>query len=285
MTLMWQALLWSWMPGLFWLIFVESHAPQRSSWPRLLVAFAAGGLSVLGVYAFHAVVPFNLDNPPSDPVGSLFYYVLAVGLLEEVCKMSAVLVTCWPRKDFREPWDGLACASTAALGFATVENFSYVINYGDPSILVGRFLLSTVAHVAMSGIWGFALGLSKQGGRKWPLTLLVWEALLWSALGHGAYDWFLSMSWTLGGLAVFGGLILVFRQRLQEAHLTSLRRKWPTQRVVECPPCRSLYRHDYRYCCHCGQEKGEGPARAVCLACLAEASDNTECPSCHRAFF
>lgn len=281
---MWQALLWSWMPGLFWLIFVESHAPQRSSWLRILIAFVAGGFSVLGVHAFHALVPLNLGSPPGDPVFSLFYYVLVVGLVEELCKMSAVLLTCWPRRDFREPWDGMACASTAALGFATVENFSYVMNYGDPSILLGRFLLSTVAHVAMSGIWGFALGLCKQSQSRWPLSALVWEGLLWSALGHGAYDWFLSMSWIGGGLAVFGGLILVFRQRLQETHLTSLRRKLPSQRVVECPSCRSLYRSDYRYCCHCGQAKAEGAVRAVCLVCLADTQEGPQCPSCRRAF-
>jgi RsiW-degrading membrane proteinase PrsW (M82 family) len=239
----------------------------------------------VGVHAFHALIPFDVGSPPADAVSSLLYYVVVVGLLEELCKMSAVLVTCWPRRDFREPWDGLACASTAALGFATVENFSYVLNYGDPSILLGRFLLSTVAHVAMSGIWGFALGLCKQSGSRLPFSLLVWEALLWSAIGHGAYDWFLSMGWMWGGLAVFGGLILIFRQRLQEAHLTSLRRRAPSQRVVECPACRSLYRSNYRYCCHCGQRRDEEKPRMVCLICLADACDDPQCSSCQRPFF
>jgi RsiW-degrading membrane proteinase PrsW (M82 family) len=280
-ALLWQALFWSWMPGAFWLIYVESRAPHRSSRWRLGSAFVAGALSVSGVFAFHgatARLGWETGQPPQNPLLLLAYFCTAVGLLEEICKLLAVLLVCWPRSDFREPWDGLSCASAAALGFATAENFKYVLDFGDPSVLLGRFLLSTFAHVVMSGVWGYALGLAKQrSGGRWTLM----EALGWSAVFHGFYDWFLTMGWALGALAVFIGLIVVFRQRLQESYFTSAGRQGSTQRVRECSQCRSLGRAEYAYCPQCGAQQWS--EQVYCLSCLDNVSEaSTRCGGCGR---
>lgn len=280
-VLLWQALFWSWMPGAFWLIYVESRAPQRSSRWRLAGAFLAGALSVGGVFAFHALTQrlgWETAQPPQNPLLLLAYFCTAVGLLEETCKLLAVLLVCWPRADFREPWDGLSSASAAALGFATAENFKYVMDFGDPSVLLGRFLLSTFAHVVMSGVWGYALGLARQriAGK---FTLL--EALLWSAVFHGFYDWFLTMGWALGALAVFLGLIVVFRQRLQESYFSSARRQGSSQQVRECRQCRTLGRAEYVYCPQCGGQ--EWSEKVHCLTCLAEVVQPvSSCTGCGR---
>ena len=276
LSLVAQALVWSWMPGAFWLAYVESRSPLKTSWVRLALTLGAGALSVGGVFAFHRWVDVE---EPAQPAMLLAYLCTVVGLLEELCKLAAVLLVAWPRRDFREAWDGLACASAAALGFATAENFSYVMAAGDPGILLGRSLSATLAHVAMSGIWGYALGLYKQGqaGR-----MVVFEAIFWSAVFHGLYDWFLMMDWVPGALLVFGGLILVFRQRLQESYFTSARRHTPSQLVRECKSCRTLGRADYLYCPNCGEQRWDDQYR--CLACLAELKNDgaQDCSACHR---
>lgn len=281
MTLWQQALLWSWMPGLFWLVYVESRAPQPSRPSRILLTFLAGAFSVQGVFLLNRWTPWDLHRVPETAWDSLFHYVVVVGLVEECCKFLAVWVTCWFRRDFRESWDGLACASSAALGFATAENFVYVMNFGDPSILVGRFLLATIAHVAMSSVWGFALGWVRQGGA----FSLFWEALLWSALAHGLYDWFLHQSLLPAALGVFLGLALVFRQRLQEARLFSSRRRTPTQKVIECGNCHQLLRAEYAFCSHCGSA-AEPDSEVVCLNCLTRQTDGhcQTCPGCEKKF-
>lgn len=279
MSLLQQALLWSWMPGAFWLAYVESRSPQPTRWTRLVLTFLAGALSVGGVFLVHHWV--YSGSEPAQPGPLLVYLCTVVGLVEESCKLLAVLLVAWPRQDFREAWDGLACASAAALGFATAENFSYVVNSGDAAILLGRSLSATFAHVAMSGMWGYALGLYKQ---RQVNVLVVLEALFWSAVLHGLYDWFLSLAWMPGALLVFGALILVFRQRLQESYFTSMRRKAPSELVRECTPCRALGRLEYAYCPQCGgQQWGE---RTVCVVCLGDcAADSSHCPHCQRPFF
>lgn len=263
------------MPGAFWLAYVESRAPQRSSWSRLILTFLAGAVSVSGVFAFHHMVEIE---EPERVAPLLVYLCTVVGLLEEACKLLAVLLVGWPRRDFREAWDGLACASTAALGFATAENFLYVMGSGEINVLVGRSLSATFAHVAMSGIWGYALGLAKQ--RQGGLGVVL-EAVFWSAVFHGLYDWFLMVGWAPGAVLVFAGLALVFRQRLQESYYTSARRQAPSEVVRECRSCRSLGRQEYVYCPHCGSP--ERAEKTLCLQCLAECpAEAGVCPACSR---
>lgn len=275
----------SMLPGIFWLAYVESRAPQRSAWTRVLLTFLAGAISTEVLLFLHRVLQgstgWNIGVVPNHPALSLLYFVVAVGLLEEIIKMLAMLVVVWPRRDFREPWDGLACASAAALGFASAENFAYVTRSGDPSLLLGRFLLSTLGHVVMSSFWGYALGLWR---RKMAGPGVVLEGLLWAALLHGLYDWFLGLGSIWAALAVFAGMIVVFRHRLQESFYTSQRRSVPTQKVYECPDCHVLGRTEYRYCPACGCSRPQAPSIG-CLACMATVTEeSSQCPSCQRSF-
>ncbi|MBS2039529.1 PrsW family intramembrane metalloprotease [bacterium] len=276
MSLLTQALVWSWIPGIFWLSFVETRSPQPTIWRRLLLTFGAGACSVLGVRLFHQYVAD--PTMPDHPLGSLAYFCVVVGALEESCKMLAVLLAAWPRRDFRETWDGLSCASAAALGFATAENFHYVMNFEDASVLISRSLSATFVHVAMSGIWGFALGLRKQKQAGWGTVL---EALAWASIFHGLYDWCLTQGWPMAALLVFGGLALIFRQRLQESYFTSSRRRASSQLVRECRACHGLGRSEYEYCPQCGQQQWE--AQTLCLACLKSCQETRTCPHCQRS--
>ena len=274
MSLLAQALVLSWLPGIFWLIYVESRSPQPVIWGRLLLTFLAGGLSVFGVQLFHLVYD---PAQPENPLGALVYFCVIVGAVEEACKMTAVLVAGWPRRDFREAWDGVGCASAAALGFATAENFHYVMNFEDTGVLLSRSLSATFVHVAMSGIWGFALGLRKQRQAGWGTVV---EALVWAAIFHGLYDWCLTQGWAWAALLVFGGLVVIFRQRLQESYFTSSRRQTSSQQVRECRACRGLARTEYIYCPQCGQQDWE--EKRLCLACLQESQADDCCPHCRR---
>lgn len=274
MSLLVQAFVLSWLPGLFWLGYVESRSPQPVIWSRLLLTFLGGGLSIFGVQLFHH---FYDPAQPENALASLAFFCVVVGGVEESCKMLAVLLTAWPRRDFREAWDGVGCASASALGFATAENFHYVMTYQDTSVLLSRSLSATFAHVAMSGIWGFALGLRKQRQAGWGT---VAEALVWAAIFHGLYDWCLTQGWPWAALLVFAGLALIFRQRLQESYFTSSRRRTWSQSVRECRSCRGLGRSEYQYCPQCGGQDWE--SQLLCLNCLKECEKGDRCPHCQR---
>ncbi len=283
--MLFQAFLLSWVPGLFWLLYVESRAPRRSSLWRIALTFLAGGLSVSLVFAFHHLLDQAgwgmLGQVPTTPLAAAGYFVVLVGLLEESCKLLACALVCLPRADFRESWDGVCCASSVALGFATVENFKYVVETGQPTVLIGRFLLSTFAHVVMSGLWGYALGWWRSGSLRSMGVIL--GALGWAAFLHGAYDWFLWVGLWPGALLVYAGLITLFRHRLQESYFASQQRWRSSEQVRECQQCRGLSRAEYYCCSQCGgRELSEA---RVCLACLAPCqSQQEQCTQCSRTF-
>src|SRR5262245_21891555 len=96
-------------------------------------------------------------------------------------KLLPFLIFARRHREFRGPMDGIVYAVAVALGFATVENVLYASVFGD-DVIVLRAFTSTLAHVAFSGLWGYAFGL----GRRAVAGFAVSVAL------HGAYDLLLS---------------------------------------------------------------------------------------------
>lgn len=107
---------------------------------------------------------------------------LLIGPLEELSKLAAVWLAVYRRPDFREPLDGIIYSSTAAIGFASVENIVY-LGYLGPGILISRALFATPAHVMFSSMWGYSLGVARF--RREGELLTVAKGLLVSALLHG----------------------------------------------------------------------------------------------------
>jgi RsiW-degrading membrane proteinase PrsW (M82 family) len=69
--------------------------------------------------------------------------------------------------EFSEPMDGIIYAVTAALGFASLENLLYIMQYAGISLSMGitvgvlRAILAVPGHALYSSMWGFALGVAK----------------------------------------------------------------------------------------------------------------------------
>lgn len=275
---LWKATLLSLVPGFFWLWYVESHAPARSSRSRLAIGLVGGAASVvltLGISeALEMAFPWVPGLSQSVP-GQLVYFVVFVGLVEELSKLASARVLIYGRKDFQEPWDGLSASTCAALGFATAENVKYMLNLGA-GVLVTRSVLSTFGHVLMSGIWGFALGLQKQrGGRR---SLLVTEGLLWAAVGHGLYDFFLMIDQATAALAVLLVLWGIFSMRMRETAVESKRHRDLVRPVRECGHCRTLNRESWSFCSQCGHGLDLG-GKLYCSGCLATLT-GPSCSSC-----
>ena len=116
-----------------------------------------------------------------------------VGPVEELCKFAAVRLGPYRSLYFDEPVDGLVYASAASLGFASLENLFYVLEYG-PEVMIAP-PLSTVGHLVF--VWGFALGqycfkrkgafvlvrFSRFGGGR---TRFVQRSRLFSSPGRGS---------------------------------------------------------------------------------------------------
>lgn len=265
-------------PGLVWFHYLYRLDRTRPEpWWRLLLVFLAGAASTQGVLLTHRLlepVAPALAAPPPDAAGMLVYFVVAVGLLEEVWKLLAVRLFAYRWID--QPGDGLLFAGVSALGFATAENAVYMLRI-DPSVLLQRWIMSTFGHVLMAMFWGYALGITKAGPLRERRVALVLRGLVLAALVHGLYDWLLMIGWLPLAVVLLLAVWKLFLTRVRQAAAMSPFRRRVARAVRECPSCRALVRRDAVRCTACGGAMGEGPV--FCPQCLAGAQAE-RCSGC-----
>ena len=170
---LWRAILLASAPGLLFLWLFWKRDLDRE--PKLLV------LKLFALGAVFAAPAYFLEGWLPGPASRVYDNFVRVSLVEEVAKLLPFLFFAYRHREFAGPMDGIVYAVAVALGFATVENVLYANAFGD-DVIVYRAFTSTLAHVAFSGLWGYAFGLGRRGAR----------AFLASVALHGAYDLLLS---------------------------------------------------------------------------------------------
>ena len=133
-----------------------------------------------------------------------FSAFLEAGIPEELSKFLIFMIFIWRDKNFDEYFDGIVYATFIGLGFACVENISYVFSYGFGTGVV-RALLSVPGHFLFGVVLGYFLSMAKFHPEKRGTYL--WTGLLSAMLAHGLFDWLLMVSSGLG--PAIGGLIYV----------------------------------------------------------------------------
>ncbi|MDD5098959.1 MAG: PrsW family glutamic-type intramembrane protease [Candidatus Colwellbacteria bacterium] len=141
-----------------WLVFflLEDRAKPE---PRLLITktFAIGMIS-----AFAAIGMEKLFGLLCSCLSVEEYSILSISgnaLIEEVIKFAVVFIFVGASRHFDEPIDRMIYMITAALGFATVENFFFFSTAASIAELAGitilRFVGATLMHALSSGMLGY----------------------------------------------------------------------------------------------------------------------------------
>lgn len=177
---------------------------QKEPIKSLLKAFIGGILAIPLDILFVTVIDFALQNTAlADTV--FFSAFLEAGIPEELCKFLIFMLFIWRDKNFDEYFDGIVYATFIGLGFAFVENISYVFSYGFQTGIV-RALLSVPGHFLFGVVMGYFLSLAKFHPEKRSSHL--WTGLLLAMLAHGLFDWLLMIA---NFMPIIGGVIyLVF---------------------------------------------------------------------------
>jgi RsiW-degrading membrane proteinase PrsW (M82 family) len=114
---------------------------------------------------------------------------LVVALSEETVKFLFLRYYIYPNDELDEPMDGIVYAVMIGMGFATLENILYAINFNTDTMLV-RMFTAVPAHAAFAIIMGYYVGLAKHSRKGKEKRLLSYGFL--GAVGlHGTYDFFL----------------------------------------------------------------------------------------------
>ena len=192
-------LLAAFAPGLFWLWYFYKKDQLEPEPKRLIVMTFLLGM-VLGIPA--TLLEFLFTQ-------SLLAIVLVAPIVEEGLKYSGVRLTVYRSAEFDEPLDGIIYTAALALGFASVENWLYLLaayfNATDiaqsteplspfgvvTSVFVIRAFLSVPSHVLYSSMWGSALGRAKFTDPARG-NAMIRRGLLLAILCHGLFNLFAS---------------------------------------------------------------------------------------------
>ena len=266
-------------PGIFWLWFFAKRQVYRPAPKRLIaLTFFLGMVSTIPAGIINAIfIDDSLLEGRTATLGSVAAGMLfVVGPAEETCKFLAVRLCAFRSLYFDEPFDGLVYAAAASLGFASLENLFYILQFG-PEVMIARAPLSTLAHVIFGSFWGYALGRQAQGGRSLPVVLAGIAA---AAVVHGFFN--------IAVFAYFGAAVAIVAvglwwvlSRFRWARRVSpfrYRRNYPR---VTCPVCRQRISIVNRYCSFCGAAAGRPLGELYCSHCgNANRNDAGFCTRC-----
>ena len=208
--------------------------------------------------------------------------LFVVGPVEELSKFGAARLGAYRSMYFEEPLDGLVHGVAASLGFATLENMFYMLQFG-PEVLVVRGPLTTLAHVVFGASWGYALGLHIQNPSLRSRLVLV-LGLAGAAVIHGLFNITVAFAPFYGIVLVVLGMAWTL-SRFDWAQRVSpfiYRRNQPQ---VQCSTCGQLIRVSSHYCQHCGALSNERGRTLVCGNCRTSNRPNASfCVQCGDRF-
>lgn len=198
------------LPGLAIAVYIYClDQYDREDHKHLIIAFVLGMLSTIPAIFLEQWGQTLGWEDPSNLIKIAAFSFLVIALVEEGCKM-LLLIYPTTRSYFDEPMDGIVYAVMIAMGFATLENVLYAMEYGIGTTITRAFT-TVPAHASFGVMMGYYLGLAKfSTSRKafyWIMAIVV------PTFFHGAYDFFLLQE-LYEGLAILAIVVLVIGIRM-----------------------------------------------------------------------
>ena len=206
----WNALLFliAIAPGLLicWYIYQMDKYEREEPFP-LFVCFWLGALATLGVVELETWAAFSPWLQGGGILHTFFSSFIVVALTEELIKYLCLVVYPYRSRFFNEPMDGIVYAVMVGMGFATLENIMYALQYGLETIVLRAFT-AVPAHAAFAVIMGYYFGKAKFEADKRLRRKRLLMALIAPLLIHGIYD-FLILQEIYEGLIALALVVLV----------------------------------------------------------------------------
>ena len=157
---------------------------------NLLFSFIFGCAAVLPPLFIQPALGGVLDG---SVLGVAIFSYLVVGCSEEISKFLGLRLYSYQQKSFDEPLDGIVYSVMVSMGFATVENIKYVLNYAEQGkgleVGLSRMFLSVPAHATFAVIMGYYVGKAKFSTTN-SFNLMV-IGLVGAIILHGTFDFFI----------------------------------------------------------------------------------------------
>ncbi|MEG0022325.1 MAG: PrsW family glutamic-type intramembrane protease [Bacilli bacterium] len=163
---------------------------------KLLISLFLGGIIIVYAVIFvtnilKTTIPFFDKNISELPYFEMFLSILfGIALIEEGFKWIVFKKLAWNNKSFDYMYDSIVYMVFIGLGFATVENFIYVVD-GGLWVAIIRALCSVPGHVFFAIYMGYYYGLARQSrinGNKKLEKINLLKSLLVPIILHTIFN-------------------------------------------------------------------------------------------------
>jgi RsiW-degrading membrane proteinase PrsW (M82 family) len=176
-------------PGLAiaWFIYrIDKY--EREKFLPLTIAFFTGALITLPVMEAQKWFFIMGWEHSASLLPALFVSFVLVSIPEETVKFLALLFSSAYKRHFNEPLDGIVYSVMISMGFATLENIYYALEFGMPTTAL-RALTAVPAHAVFAAMMGYYVGKATfQTPKKRLLRFKGWAL---AVTVHGIYDFFI----------------------------------------------------------------------------------------------
>ena len=249
------------LPVALLLVFVYSKDKSKEPLSLLLELFFLGILSGIIVteisHITRIIFPFYSKKiADMNFFEVLFYSFIEVALVEELCKWIMIYIKGYNNQEFDEIYDIIVYAVFVSLGFALIENVTYVFIRASLKTALLRAISSVPGHACFAILMGYYLSLAKQFHYKKKYNLekkyLVLSILV-PTLIHGIYDFCLMSRISILMFVFWSFVILLYIKSFITLREVSLANKRMFAKHKFCDKCG--YKIDGDTCSKCGNKQ------------------------------
>ncbi|MBE6271463.1 MAG: PrsW family intramembrane metalloprotease [Prevotella ruminicola] len=177
------------LPAVLLLLYIWKKDTQKEPTYMLMKAVSWGIGIIIPVIVVEKIIGLMLlgeNGSPTTLVDTTAMAFLVAAIPEESFKLLALWMVLKKNPFFDEHFDGIVYAVCVGLGFAAVENISYVFSHDDwASVAISRALLAVPGHYAFAVLMGYYYSVYHFVNRSPKVAICV---LLAPVLAHGIYD-------------------------------------------------------------------------------------------------
>lgn len=175
------------------LVFIYFNDKKEKEPFGLLVAlFFAGMGTVVTAVISEVVCDFilNLVIPIDTVPGAILSAMAVVAPAEEMGKFLILWLITWKNKHFNYSYDAIVYAVFVSLGFAALENITYVFDNGIGTAFM-RMVTAVPGHACFAVFMGFFFSRAKYAaltGKKKKCAMHILLSMFMPIITHGVYD-------------------------------------------------------------------------------------------------